>query len=397
MARLQIILKSITKQGMKFKLVFFQLVLIFISLNFAFTLVNKNLELKNGIDEFINKDESVMLKLSVNSSDKDPLNSINKIYQEISQNELVDKIGSFDMGTIKIKEKKSNVIYLNRDAFDLYNIKTSKGTSDIFHYKKNQDEIPIIVSEDLSESLGIDTTFSTETLKNNKLEKLNYKVIGIIDSNSVFWNSKNGGQPSLNKLKNSIIIPFDKQYYYDDGINFSMKSQHTIVSVKKKEELNQFESDFLKLTNKNSRNEYIEVNELITRIYEESKPWIVLSLSFVALLSILSLIGFMGILTSYITFRKREYGIRFALGSTSKELSRLVCGEVLLALLITNLISIIPIIILTYILGMDLKITFIMKSVCPSFIISIAILSITFYIYKLFILKKNIVDLIRGN
>lgn len=397
MWRLRIILKSISKQGIKFKLVFFQLIIVFIALNFAFTLVNKNLDLKYSIDKLVNKDKSAMIGFSVSSSDKEPINSIDRIYEKISRNEVVDKIGSFHMNKIKFNDDEFNGIYLNKGAFKLYNINICKGNIDIFNYKKLKDEIPIIISNDLSKKWSIDSIFTMEMLQNNKLVSLRFKVIGIANSNAVFWNSRNGGQPSINILKNSIIIPFDKQYFYDDGINFAMKTQHTIVSVKEGKALKEFTTYFSKLVDKNIHSKYIEVNDLITSIYEKSKPWITLSITFAALLSVLAVVGFVGILTNYISFRKREYGIRFALGSTSKELSRLICGEILLALIITNLISIFPIIITSYVLGMDLTAALIIKSILPSFIISVTILAITFYMYKYCILKKNIVDLIRGN
>nr|WP_307906180.1 FtsX-like permease family protein [Clostridium botulinum] len=136
---------------------------------------------------------------------------------------------------------------------------------------------------------------------------------------------------------------------------------------------------------------------MISQVYNRSKPWIVLTLTFSFLLSVLSFIGFIGILISYITFRKREYGIRFALGSTNKELSRLVCGEISLSLIITNFISIIIIVIINNISQMNLKSLLIIKSIIPSFIISFTLVFITFLMYKFYILKKNIVDLIRGN
>ncbi|WP_242844660.1 ABC transporter permease [Clostridium novyi] len=136
---------------------------------------------------------------------------------------------------------------------------------------------------------------------------------------------------------------------------------------------------------------------MISQIYNRSKPWIIMTLTFSFLLAVLSFVGFIGILISYITFRRREYGIRFALGSTSKELSRLVCGEISLSLIITNFISVIIIIIINIMLQMNLKSLLIIKSIIPSFIISFTLACITFLMYKFYILKKNIVDLIRGN
>nr|WP_307906181.1 hypothetical protein [Clostridium botulinum] len=59
------------------------------------------------------------------------------------------------------------------------------------------------------------------------------KVIGITNSDAVFWNSRIGDKSSIISLKNSIIIPFDKQYFYDEIVDFKMKSNNTVVSTKK--------------------------------------------------------------------------------------------------------------------------------------------------------------------
>ncbi|RXI39267.1 ABC transporter permease [Clostridium tetani] len=397
MCRLKMLIKSISKQGLKFKLVFFQLVIVFISLNFAFTLINKNLEIKNNINKLVSKDNSIMFRLSVSSQNQDPLNSINKIYEEISNNKMVDKIGSYFISKIKINNSEINAIFFNKGAFDLYNMNICKGSNKIFNYQKSQNEIPIFISNNLSNKLNVGNVITAKMLQDNQLKDFKLKVIGMLSSDTVFWNSKLGGNSSIVSLKDSIIIPFDKQYFYDEIVDSTMKSKHTVVSTKKAHDLNEFTTYFSKINYNNTTLDYIKVNDLITQIYNINKPWIMMTLTFSLLLSILSTIGFIGILTSYITFRKREYGIRFALGSSNKELTRLICGEIYLSLITTNFISILILIIINYILKMNLTPLLIIKSIIPSFIISVTMFFITFITFKSYMLKKNIVDLMRGN
>lgn len=397
MCRLRMMIKSISKQGLKFQLVFFQLVIVFISLNFAFTLINKNTEIKNNINRLVNKDTSLMFRISVNSQNQDPINSINNIYEEISNNKMVDKIGSYSMSKVKVNNSEINAIFFNRGAFDLYNMNICKGSNKIFNHQKSQDEIPIIISNNLSNKLDVGNVFTVKMIQDNQLKDFKLKVIGILNSNAVFWNSRMGDTSSIVSLKDSIIIPFDKQYFYDEIIDSTMKSKNTVVSIKKEYDLNEFGTYFSKINYNNTMLDYIEVNDLITQIYNINKPWIMMTLTFSFLLSILSVIGFIGILTSYITFRKREYGIRFALGSSIKELTRLICGETSLSLITTNFISIVILIIINYILKMNLTPLLIIKSIIPSFIVSITMFFITFLTFKSFVLKKNIVDLMRGN
>lgn len=397
MFRLRLLIKSIKKQGIKFKLVFFQLIIVFISLNFAFTLINKNLEIKNNINNLMNKDNSALLRMAVNLQNKDSIKSINKIYEQISNNKMVDKIGSYYTKKVKINQSEINAIFFNKGALDLYNINIRKGSNKIFSYQKSQDEIPIIISNDLSKKWGVGNIITVELFQNNQLKNFKLKVIGITNSNAVFWNHRIGDQSSITSLKNSVIIPFDKQYFYDESIDSEMKSSHIVVTTKKTKDLNKFTTYFSKINYSGIMLDYIEVNELISQIYNRSKPWIVMTLTCSFLLSVLSFVGFIGILLSYINFRKREYGIRFALGSTSKELSRLVCGEISLSLIITNFISILVLLIINTIARIDLKTLLIIKSVIPSLIISFILVFITFLIYNFCILNKNIVDLIRGN
>ncbi|RXI57444.1 ABC transporter permease, partial [Clostridium tetani] len=211
MCRLKMLIKSISKQGLKFKLVFFQLVIVFISLNFAFTLINKNLEIKNNINKLVSKDNSVMFRLSVSSQNQDPLNSINKIYEQISNNRMVDKIGSYSISKVKVNETEINTIFFNRGAFDLYNMNICKGSNKIFNYQKSQDEIPIFISNNLSNKLNVGNVITVKMLQDNQLKDFKLKVIGMLSSDTVFWNSKLGGNSSIVSLKDSIIIPFDKQ------------------------------------------------------------------------------------------------------------------------------------------------------------------------------------------
>ncbi|KHO33611.1 hypothetical protein OR62_11960, partial [Clostridium tetani] len=65
-----------------------------------------------------------------------------------------------------------------------------------------------------------------------------------LSSDTVFWNSKLGGNSSIVSLKDSIIIPFDKQYFYDEIVDSTMKSKHTVVSIKKAHDLNEFTTYF---------------------------------------------------------------------------------------------------------------------------------------------------------
>lgn len=309
----------------------------------------------------------------------------------------MDDIGSYCISETRVNQRKINTIFLNKGAVNLYNMDIHKGSNKIFTYPKSQDEIPIIISNDLSKKWDIGDIINIELQQNNRLRNFKLKVIGIATGDAVFWSSTIGDQSSITYLKNSIIIPFDKQYFYDEIIDFRMKSSYTIVSTKETKDLNKFITYFSNISYKGTILDYIEVNEFISQIYRVSKPSIVMTLIFSSLLCILSFIGFIGILISYITFRRREYGIRFALGSTSKELSRLVCGEISLSLIIANLISILIIIVVNSIMKIELKPLLIIKSIIPSFIISFTLVFITFLIYKYYILKKNIVDIIRGN
>lgn len=95
MWRFRMIFKSIKKQGLKFKIVFFQLIIIFIALNFAFTLINKNIDLKEGINKFIDKDRCVLLGFFVPSDIKDPVNLVDTMYENISKSPLVNNISVF--------------------------------------------------------------------------------------------------------------------------------------------------------------------------------------------------------------------------------------------------------------------------------------------------------------
>ncbi|WP_206427382.1 ABC transporter permease [Clostridium rectalis] len=335
MCRLKVLIKSIVKQGLKFKLVFFQLVIVFISLNFAFVLINKNRDVKSNINNLVNKDKSIMYRILVGSQNKDSINPINKVYKEISNNKMVDKIGSYEISKSLMDDCEFKAIFLNKDASNLYNMNVSSGSNKIFQYQKVGDEIPIIISNNLSSKLDVGSIVRIKLYQNSRLKNFKVIVIGILNNNAYFWNTRIGDNSSIVSLKDSIIIPFHKDYFYDEALDISMKSRYTVVSIKEEFDLNEFTTYLSNLNSKNIMIDYIKINDFITQIYNINKPWIIITLIFSLLLSILSVIGFIGILISYITFRTKEYGIRFALGSSSRELTRLICGEISLSLLLS--------------------------------------------------------------
>jgi len=399
MWRFKIIAQSLKKQGIRYKLVFFQLVIVFIALNCAFILINKSFEVKRNVNKLIDENKGIRVGLSISSKCNNPYKTINEIYEKLKKNDEIKKVGSYYVDGIRINELKDandlTALYLDKGAFDLYNIKVNKGSKDIFQYQ-NKNEIPVLISSDLGKRLDVNNIINAELYSNNNFKKYKFKVVGVISKNTFFWSGRSKNDSPVESLNKTIIIPFGNEYFYDDMINFNMKGKNTVIVSKESNNTSAVISDLVKLRGNGIEVRAIKVSSIVDQVHKNNKQWIVMLLTFAILLIILSFIGFTGIVTSYIVFRKKEYGIRFALGSTKRELLALISGEIITSLVVTNIIAFLFIILINYLARIKLSKELIILSIVPALAFSCMMICITLVIYKFTLHKKNIVDLVRG-
>lgn len=378
--RLKLILKSLKKQNLKFKILLIQFVIIFLALNIASSFLIKAYLFKKELSEITCLDNTVIMKINA-SNDENVLSNLKQNFEKVKSNDCIEKMGMYYLDNELTNNKEANFIFITEDLMDIYKFNIL-GSSDIF---KSSDVLKVLVSEDLKNKYKINDKIELKFNKN-----IDALVTGYISKNNNFWTNEISNDKSIDKIKNSLIIPFGKNYFYDKNIEYRMYNNVSAKLTK-----NSSMESLSELIKSNTIENVTSMNELIKKIKDENKQVVFLLLCLTILLAILQLIGFVGGLISYISLKKKEYAIRYVLGSTLKELNRLVCGEFGIAIIISFLTASIIDFFITIILKLN-DIYILILSTIPSLIFVLIIFLIFFFINTVFLKKKNTNCLMRG-
>lgn len=382
--RRDLILKSIKKQNFKFKILLFQFIIVFLALNICFTLLISANNIKSNLAQLADMNNTAMLSINKDCGDnEDILDNLNKKLGRIKQATGIDQVSRYYKDEVFIDEEAINGIFLDAESMNVYNFEV-EGSKEIF--SEANGNIKVLLSEDLKNLYKINDIIEIDY--NNKF---NGQVIGYLSNNNNFWSDRIGDDKSLEKIKRTIIIPFDKKCYYDKNLEYRMFNK---IIIKLDE---QSDTDVLDAFEENRTiNSYIYMKEFVDQIKNQNSQVIFIMSIFSILIGILSLIGFIGVVISYTSFRNKEYAIRLTLGSTLKELSILICGEIGVSISIAFLVAaVISIILNVLLLTKSYYISLI--SLIPSLLVSMFIFSIFVVVYMLFIKRKTINSLMRGN
>lgn len=380
--RLKLIFKSIRKQKFKFKVLLFQFIIVFFSLNLCFSLLIRANNFKDKLER-LNGIENVAMITINKSYDQNIIEKLNENLDIIKHTQGIKAVSRYLKSEVSINGKNTKGIFLDSSAMDIYNFNI-EGSKKIFTKTSNT---KILVSEDLKNKYKINDIVDINYFKDN----FKAEVIGYLSKDNSFWSNKIGTDNSLEKIENSIIIPFDKNGYYNKNIEYKMFSK-IIVKLDEPNDINTLEE----IKDKKIIDNYTSINEFAEQIKMQNSQVIFLLGVFGILIGILAIIGFVGVVISYLSFRNKEYAIRLTIGSTIKELSILICGEIGVSIAIAFVIS--AIISTSVNIVLKVKPYYIsLVSLIPSIFLSIFIFCIFLFVHILYIKRKTINSLMRGN
>lgn len=285
--------------------------------------------------------------------DSDSEGELIEYYEKLLRDENISKVGiscfgkaNYDDITDLVSISKgeedglTNVIYTDENFYKyINNIKLLKGRTFIeedFDIKEG-DIIPIIISKELEEYIPFGEIYLGK-----------YEVIGVMKENNNLYYSNNGDVYSgVTQKKNTVIEPIN----YKDSVNKRQMAfgimQETMITLKDNSLVEEY---IVKLNDElksicpiplkvNKISDYKE--EYINHV----KGGIIATLALSSLLLIFSFFGIMGIILTSITRRKREFGIKLALGWTFKDICSQVITEISVlastAFIISSLVSLI--------------------------------------------------------
>ncbi len=343
---LNMILKSILKQGSRTFVIILQLVIGLTTLSIGLGMIEGTQRLINDVKELAPQN---MLHIGMYVKNRDlyteqhqAFESIDskfllKLYSDMKNDNRITNLGTFivkqgmNSNGLEIMEISIDVNYLKMCKFKV--VRGRKLSANDFS-EKSDNKIPVLISKELSEDFPLGSTYNQV-----------YRVVGILPANTKFW----GGSSTLlsSNLINSnniIIIPLKENQFDKDDIKtrvfqnmlFQVKdvSQKIEVSTyilqRMKGEINKVGLD-VKIT---------DLSTEIADIKRRNEFQTEFSLIFAVLILILSSFGLIGVTLASIARRRSEFGMRYALGSTPGFLVALICGEIAFLYFISIIIAI---------------------------------------------------------
>lgn len=350
-------LKLIIKNKFSSIIIVIQLTIAFLTFILGVILINDTVSKLMNFNKVFNEKATICVKqqstADIYNLDEESEKNLNGYYEKLSNDYNIAKFGISGFGKANYseltdldfisggKEKGfTNIIYMDINFYKYFNnINLVKGRTFIEDdFKINEDDIiPIIISKDLEEYIKFGEIY---------LEK--YKVIGVMtDNNNLYYNGNGTVYSGVTQKKNTIIEPINyKDLSNKKQIAFAIM-QETIITLKDESLV----EDYIYKLNKDLSNISevpLEVNKI--DVYKDEyintiKGGIIATVSISFLLLTFSFFGIMGIILTSIIRRKKEFGIKLALGWTFKDICYQVISEIFLlsgvSFLFSNLGSII--------------------------------------------------------
>lgn len=323
----------------KFLLLIVQFTIGFASLLFGLSCIFNLIQYKKSIEElvpldtvhaYINEDNG-LLENNINM-----LNEYNSVFKQLREKNLVEKLGLFetmyvyDSPNPQATKNESRLYILNNDSIEMSNLTLQEGTmkpleSDIHSFEN----IPVVVSAAMKDQYKIGKTYQLYYINahTDEYEKIEIKVVGIMAPSVLFWP---GGSTyiSENIINNKEFILAPQFKEFELALSYAYNSliqlpEHKTSGANLEQIKLVFEHNGLDL-------QYTTLQDEIDSYNEGRKVVIISTITFAAILLVLSLLGSIGAILTSISTRYKEFGIYYSLGFTKNNMIRLVYGEIII-------------------------------------------------------------------
>jgi putative ABC transport system permease protein len=217
--------------------------------------------------------------------------------------------------------------FVDEDFIKMYDIDVKAGrklTGQDAQESGNK-EIPVIVGYELGKLAPINTVLTT----GNR----HFIVAGVLPDSYKFWQKDNLDLSSRITDEPWMILAPRADIKPTEGSMFLWYEGEDISSA-----IVQIEKEISKLGYKGI---VYDLEKQIQVYISRNKPIIQATLAISGLLLILSSLGIMGVTLASIVRRQKEFGLRYALGASSKSLLGLVLGEIIIIVLVSSILGLV--------------------------------------------------------
>lgn len=414
--------------------------LMIVQLSIGLTMINTSGKLfeesqtrKKGIDDLFNVENSLMFRIVPSVGlEKGNLfrvwldgNKAESVFNEMKElgliskklvyapvpnvlgiDELIEKIPNKYKNLSKIqKEDYTSNILINKEFYKHYDLKISSGRNfkdSDFDLDYKTTNIPILLGKDFEgifelgkvfpwkDISNVDEESSKKSVEDTKLEEdtVNFEVVGFLERNAIPTTTLPNQQFATSIIYSDIIaiIPTVKDFiYFTDGRG--MAGTGVILEYPKGTDVKNLEETLQKkLRAYDLKGDEISLGakNLITETYDRD---VKSSIALGVLLLVLSMVGTSCIILGQLNKRKREFGIKIAMGATLKDISRDIIIEVLCIVIAASIIS------LFLNLKVGIGINILILNLCL-----VTVMTILISIFPVREIKKmNVVELVKEN
>ncbi len=324
------ILKSLGKRKLANILILLQIILSLMYLFITAISIQKTFQIYQEVPKKLNTDVEQIVIVEVNSEDE--INLTNELFQTfcetVKKETDVEKIGTYHTSWLECQQLGLDLtaIEVDRDIDWIRQIETEEGRGfneeDFDPAQTNgtkEHPFPLLIGHELRQqhSIQIGDKFADT---NNK----NYVVTGVLKKGSLWFQQSipEGMFLTLdNQAVRPLLNPSELQMYYYFKVSDHASGSETAEKIESIAERYQIE---LSADAVSSR-----LDEQFDDDLRENMQWLCFSL----ILLVMIAIGLATIILARMYSRKKEIGIRMALGYTFWQICRLLVGEVLVLVL----------------------------------------------------------------
>lgn len=379
----------------KFILLIVQFTIGFAALLFGLSCIFNLLQFKRSVESLVPLDT---IHAYINEHDDvseqniNKFNEYNSVFRQLKEKNLVEKLAIFETMYVydnpnrQDKNNESRLYILNDDSIGMSKLTLYEGSSDSFNTKiqsQSDTMIPILVSYALRDQYKVGNNYNLYYINSitQKNEEIEVKVVGVLGASVLFWN---GGSTyiseNINNNKEFILAPQFKDF--ESAMTFENNSLLKLPEIETREVSLEKITSFFEQNGLNIQ--YTTLQDEVDSYYESQKVVIISTITFAAILLLLSLLGSIGAILTNISTRYKDFGIYYALGLSKRNIIRLVLGEIILVFGASYLLSL-----------AICKVLFTTLLVNESLSLSLSVTFIAFFIMILCIVLATIIPFLK--
>jgi len=257
--------------------------------------------------------------------DKSQIEMIGKdAYNIIGYNEITRELP----GILKCSGDLVCINSCDRTVTEMFKFKVKEGIDFQSYFSSSGSDayIPLIISKKLEKENAIGSIVDLPNIDSSS----KFKIIGVMDeSYPTLFQVNNAGDPYL---------PYDG-YYCIAGRLINNNYQDIFAKLKDGTSIGTAEQDWNKSLDKDKKFQLISLNEMKENMLLNI-PYSMKYFFYGVIILILSSFGIISTILFSILKRKREFGVRIAVGASKKDIAKMITGEIAALFIISQVLSI---------------------------------------------------------